>query len=257
MKGVRLGADCDQSWRTFRAHPAALHCGPMKKVIAIVEDEPAIRDNYAAAFQRHGYSVRTYGERKEAIEAFRGRLPDLAVIDVGLRDEPEGGFELCRELRSLSAELPIIFLTARDSELDAVSGLRLGADDYLTKDLSLSHLMARVTALFRRIDALTQPSNRDQIVTRGTLLIDTARLHATWQEKPLGLTLTEFWIVHALAKNPGHVKNRQQLMDAANVVLDDNTITSHVKRIRRKFQAIDQSFDSIETMYGMGYRWKE
>jgi len=138
-----------------------------------------------------------------------------------------------------------------------VSGLRLGADDYLTKDLSLSHLMARVTALFRRIDALTQPSNRDQIVTRGTLLIDTARLHATWQEKPLGLTLTEFWIVHALAKNPGHVKNRQQLMDAANVVLDDNTITSHVKRIRRKFQAIDQTFDSIETMYGMGYRWKE
>ena len=135
--------------------------------------------------------------------------------------------------------------------------MRLGADDYLTKDLSLSHLMARVTALFRRIDALTQPSNRDQIVTRGALLIDTARMHAAWQEKPLGLTLTEFWIVHALAKNPGHVKNRQQLMDAANVVLDDNTITSHVKRIRRKFQAIDQTFDSIETMYGMGYRWKE
>ena len=148
-------------------------------------------------------------------------------------------------------------ISVGDSELDAVSGLRLGADDYLTKDLSLTHLMARVTALFRRIDALTQPSNRDQVVTRGPLLIDTARLHATWQEKPLGLTLTEFWIVHALAKNPGHVKNRQQLMDAANVVLDDNTITSHIKRIRRKFQAIEQSFDSIETMYGMGYGWKE
>ena len=229
----------------------------MKKVIAIVEDEPAIRDNYAAAFQRHGYCVRTYGTRKEAIEAFRARLPDLAVIDVGLRDEPEGGFELCRELRSMSAELPIIFLTARDSELDAVSGLRLGADDYLTKDLSLTHLIARVTALFRRIDALTQPSNRDQIVARGALMIDAARLHATWQEQPLGLTLTEFWIVHALAKNPGHVKNRQQLMDAANVVLDDNTITSHIKRIRRKFQAIEPVFDNIETMYGMGYRWKE
>jgi len=184
-------------------------------------------------------------------------LPDLAVIDVGLKDEPEGGFELCRELRGLSAELPIIFLTARDSELDAVSGLRLGADDYLTKDISLTHLLARVTALFRRIDALTQPEHRDQHVTRGPLLIDTARLHATWREKPLGLTLTEFWIVHALAKNPGHVKNRQQLMDAANVVLDDNTITSHVKRIRRKFQAIDPSFELIETMYGMGYRWKE
>jgi two-component system OmpR family response regulator len=229
----------------------------MKRVIALVEDEPALRDNYAAAFQRHGYGVRTYGNRKEAIEAFRARLPDLAVIDVGLKDEPEGGFELCRELRGLSAELPIIFLTARDSELDAVSGLRLGADDYLTKDISLTHLIARVTALFRRIDALTQPEHRDQQVLRGPLAIDTDRLHATWREKPLGLTLTEFWIVHALAKNPGHVKNRQQLMDAANVVLDDNTITSHVKRIRRKFQAIDPSFELIETMYGMGYRWKE
>jgi two-component system OmpR family response regulator len=229
----------------------------MKKQIAIVEDEPAIRDNYMAAFQRHGYAVKGYATRKEAMDAFRTRLPDLAVIDVGLRDEAEGGFELCRELRSMSPELPIIFLTARDSELDAVSGLRLGADDYLTKDLSLTHLIARVTALFRRIEALTQPSQRDQIVARGALMIDTARLHATWQDKPLGLTLTEFWIVHALARNPGHVKNRQQLMDAANVVLDDNTITSHVKRIRRKFQAIDASFDHIETMYGMGYRWKE
>ncbi len=229
----------------------------MKKVIAIVEDEPAIRDNYAAAFQRHGYSVRGYGDRKQAIEAFRLRLPDLAVIDVGLHHEPEGGFELCRELRSMSAELPIIFLTARDSELDAVSGLRLGADDYLTKDLSLAHLIARVTALFRRIDALTQPSSRDQMLARGALQIDTARLRAMWQDKPLGLTLTEFWIVHALARNPGHVKNRQQLMDAANVVLDDNTITSHIKRIRRKFLAIDSSFELIETMYGMGYRWKE
>jgi two-component system OmpR family response regulator len=229
----------------------------MKKVIAIVEDEPAIRDNYAAAFQRHGYAVRTYGARKEALDAFRLRLPDLAVIDVGLRDEPEGGFDLCRELRAMSAELPIIFLTARDSELDAVSGLRLGADDYLTKDLSLNHLVARVNALFRRIDALTQPSSRDQIIARGPLVIDAARLHATWRDQPLGLTLTEFWIIHALAKNPGHVKNRQQLMDAANVVLDDNTITSHVKRIRRKFQAIDPAFDNVETMYGMGYRWKE
>ncbi|MFO7305501.1 MAG: proteobacterial dedicated sortase system response regulator [Gammaproteobacteria bacterium] len=229
----------------------------MRKLIAIVEDEPALRDNYAAAFERHGYAVRGYGSRQEALDAFRIRLPDLAVIDVGLRDEPEGGFELCRELRAMSAELPIIFLTARDSEIDAVSGLRLGAGDYLTKDISLAHLIARVTALFRRIEALTQPSHRDQLITRGALVIDTARLHATWRDKPLGLTLTEFWIVHALAKHPGHVKNRQQLMDAANVVLDDNTITSHIKRIRRKFQAIDPGFDSIETMYGMGYRWKE
>src|SRR4051794_25183859 len=113
----------------------------MKKLIVIVEDEPAIRDNYTAAFQRAGYSVRGYATRSEALEAFRTRLPDLAVIDVGLKDEPEGGFELCRELRAISASVPIIFLTARDSELDAVSGLRLGADDYLTKDLSLAHLL--------------------------------------------------------------------------------------------------------------------
>lgn len=229
----------------------------MRKSIAIVEDEPAIRDNYTAAFQRNGYTVRAYGDRPSALTAFRTRLPDLAVIDVGLKDEPEGGFSLCRELRSMSAELPIIFLTARDSELDAVSGLRLGADDYLTKDLSLAHLLARVTALFRRIDALSQPTSRDHILHRGSLTVDTERLNASWSEKPLGLTLTEFWIVHALVKNPGHVKNRQQLMDAANVVLDDNTITSHIKRIRRKFQAIDASFDGVETMYGMGYRWKE
>src|SRR3954470_12461511 len=137
----------------------------MKRTVAIVEDEPAIRDNYAAAFTREGYVVRTYPNRTQAMTAFAARLPDLAVIDISLEDEPEGGFELCRQLRSLSPELPIIFLTARDSELDAVSGLRLGADDYLTKDLSLSHLMARVTALLRRIDARTQPPNRDQIVT--------------------------------------------------------------------------------------------
>src|SRR5215510_3967458 len=177
----------------------------MKKTIAIVEDERAIRDNYAAAFSREGYAVRGYPNRREAMTAFAARLPDLAVIDISLEDEPEGGFELCRELRGMSAELPIIFLTARDSELDAVSGLRLGADDFLTKDLSLSHLIARVTALFRRIDALTQPATRDQLA-RGALVIDSARLNASWQDRPLGLTLTEFWIVHALAKNPGHVK---------------------------------------------------
>ena len=229
----------------------------MRKLIAIVEDEPAIRDNYTAAFQRSGYAVRAYPDRESALTAFRGRLPDLALIDVGLQDEPEGGFALCRDLRALSAELPIIFLTARDSEIDAVSGLRLGADDYLTKDISLVHLLARVTALFRRIDAAARPDDREHVLRRGELTIDTERLQASWRERPLGLTLTEFWIVHALAKSPGHVKNRQQLMDAANVVLDDNTITSHIKRIRRKFQAIDADFDAVETMYGMGYRWKE
>ncbi len=229
----------------------------MKRQIAIVEDEPAMRDNYAAAFERGGYAVRTFGNRRMALAAFRTRLPDLAIVDISLEDELEGGFELCRELRTLSAELPIIFLTARDSELDAVSGLRLGADDYLTKDISLAHLIARVAALFRRIEALAKPAGAAEVIRRGALTIDSERITVTWNGHVVPLSLTEFWIAHALAHHPGHVKNRQQLMDAANVVLDDNTITSHIKRMRRKFQEVDASFDAIQTVYGMGYRWVE
>jgi two-component system OmpR family response regulator len=141
--------------------------------------------------------------------------------------------------------------------LDAVSGLRLGADDFLTKDVSLPHLAARVAALFRRIDALRRPDNAAEMIRRGPLSIDGEKMQTTWNGAPVTLSLTEFWIVHALARNPGHVKNRQQLMDAANVVLDDNTITSHIKRMRRKFQQIDPAFDAIQTVYGMGYRWVE
>jgi two-component system OmpR family response regulator len=230
---------------------------PVRKQIAIVEDEPALRENYSASLARHGYQIKTYGNRKSAMLAFETHLPDLAIIDISLEDEAEGGFDLCRDLRALSAEIPIIFLTARDSELDAVSGLRLGADDFLTKDVSLPHLAARVAALFRRIDALRRPENAAQIIRRGALSIDGDKMQTAWNGVAVTLSLTEFWIVHALARNPGHVKNRQQLMDAANVVLDDNTITSHVKRVRRKFLEIDSAFDAIQTVYGMGYRWVE
>ncbi|MEX0976900.1 MAG: proteobacterial dedicated sortase system response regulator [Woeseia sp.] len=227
----------------------------MAKRIAIVEDESAIRENYAAAFRREGYTVEGYETRPAAIAAFESRLPDLVVIDVNLKNDVEGGFELCRELRGKAADLPIIFLTARDSELDAVSGLRLGADDYLTKDISLPHLMARVAALFRRLDAMQKPQSEASRLQRGHLELDVDRMTASWREQALGLTLTEFWIVHSLARYPGHVRNRQQLMDAAQVVLDDNTITSHIKRLRRKFFSIDDGFEAIETVYGMGYRW--
>ncbi len=227
----------------------------MAKRIAIVEDEAAIRENYVAAFEREGYVVDSFESREPALQAFDVRLPDLVVIDINLKDDVEGGFELCRALRSRSAELPIIFLTARDSEFDAVSGLRLGADDYLTKDISLPHLMARVAALFRRLDALRQPEGKGSRLVRGELEIDTDRMTVQWRSQAVGLTLTEFWLVHAMARYPGHVKNRHQLMDAAQAVLDDNTITSHVKRIRRKFAAIDPDFNAIETVYGMGYRW--
>ncbi|HEX9852638.1 MAG TPA: proteobacterial dedicated sortase system response regulator [Woeseiaceae bacterium] len=227
----------------------------MSKRIAIVEDEAAIRENYADVLRKQGYDVSTYPNRRKAQAAFTTRLPDLAIIDIGLEDEIDGGFMLCQSLRSQSETLPIIFLTARDNDFDTVSGLRMGADDYLTKDISLPHLMARVAALFRRIEALQRPQAESKLVSRGELEIDTDRMTVRWKNQPVGLTLTEFWMVHALARYPGHVKNRQQLMDAAQAVLDDNTITSHVKRIRRKFIALDADFDAIETVYGMGYRW--
>lgn len=227
----------------------------MAKRIAIIEDEAAIRENYAAAIRREGYAVDAFEARQPALDAFQSRLPDLVLIDVNLRDDIEGGFELCRELRARSADLPIIFLTARDSEFDAVSGLRLGADDYLTKDISLPHLMARIAALFRRLDAMQKVESENARMARGDLEIDTERMTVHWQQQAVSLTLTEFWLVHAMARYPGHVKNRQQLMDAAQAVLDDNTITSHIKRIRRKFIALDSNFDAIETVYGMGYRW--
>jgi len=227
----------------------------MPRHIAIVEDEDAIAQNYCDALRRQGYKVSHYRSRPEATSAFSTRLPDLAIIDIGLGDDIEGGFELCRELRSQAPELPIIFLTARDSEFDVVSGLRLGADDYLTKDISQVHMMARITALFRRIDSLQKPTCADTDIARGPMRLNMDRMSAHWNDDVVDLTVTELWIVHSLSLNPGHVKNRQQLMDAANVVLDDNTITSHIKRIRKKFKELDDSFDCIQTAYGMGYRW--
>jgi len=227
----------------------------MSRHIAIIEDEIAIARNYQDALERHGYKVSHFPDRKTAWHSFQTQLPDLAIIDVGLGDEVEGGFDLCRDLRAASPNLPIIFLTARDDELDVISGLRLGADDYLTKDISQPQMLARIVALFRRIDAFSAPSSKSDEMTRSLLRLNMNRMQAFWDGKPLDLTITELWMLHALVQHPGHVKNRQQLMDAANVVLDDNTITSHIKRIRKKFLALDNTFDSIQTAYGMGYRW--
>ena len=228
----------------------------MPRRIALVEDDPALRANYSDALGKHGFDVAAYAARDEAMRAFRTRLPDLAILDIGLGDEYDGGFALCRDLRALSATLPILFLTARDSDFDVVSGLRMGADDYLTKDASLPHLLARIAALMRRVEALRAPPPDEDIVERGALRLDLKRMLATWGGKPVELTLTEFWMVHAIAKFPGHVKNRDQLMHDANLVVDEATITSHVKRIRRKFLASDPDFDRIDTVYGIGYRWK-
>jgi len=227
----------------------------MGRVIALVEDETGIRENYADALRRQGHDVISFADRRSALLRFKTRLPDLVLIDIGLGDEPEGGFDLCRELRAMSAGLPIIFLTARDSDFDTISGLRLGADDYLTKDITLPQLLARVAALFRRVDALRNPVDKDAVIVRDQLRLDKNRMLAEWQEQKVDLTLTEFWIVYAMAQIPGYVKSRDQLMSEADLVVDDGTVTSHIKRIRKKFMTIDPAFDCIETVYGMGYRW--
>ena len=229
----------------------------MARRIALVEDDPTIRQNYVDALTRAGYEVAAFADRASASRTLAARLPELAIIDIGLGSDIDGGFALCRELRGQSSRLPIIFLSARDSDFDIVSGLRLGADDYLTKDVSLPHLMARIAALFRRVDAADEAPAASEVMNRGALALDAQRMVATWQGKPLGLTVTEFWMVHSLARHPGHVKDRDQLMRDAEMVVDDGTITSHVKRIRKKFLAIDPGFGGIETVYGMGYRWQE
>lgn len=227
----------------------------MVKTVALVEDERDIRENYSDALQKQGYQVSSYTNRKEALKQFSQKLPDLVLIDVGLGEENEGGFDLCRELRNLSDIVPIIFLTARDSDLDTISGLRLGADDYLTKDITMPQLLARIAALFRRIDAFRNPVTEDDVISHGHLMIDKNRLLLEWKSSKIDVTLTEFWIVYSLAYRPGHVKSREQLMSEAKMFVDEGTITSHIKRIRKKFITVDKEFDCIETIYGLGYRW--
>ncbi|WP_371195679.1 proteobacterial dedicated sortase system response regulator [Glaciecola sp. SC05] len=228
----------------------------MPKTIALVEDDLALRENYIAALSKQGYLVRAFETRPQAEQAFSEQLPDLAIIDIGLKEEIDGGFMLCQQLRALSKTLPIIFFTARDNDYDTICGLRMGADDYLTKDISLPHLLARIAALFRRNDLLSQPQQPSDVVQTGKLAMDAKRMTVRWDDSPVELTVTEFWMLYAIAKHAGHVKSRQQLMDESKMVVDDTTITSHVKRIRKKFLQLDAAFDCVETVYGMGYRWK-
>ena len=229
----------------------------MQKNIALIEDEEALRENYVAALSRQGYKVQSYANRASAQAAFKLALPDLAIIDIGLGEDIDGGFTLCQQLRAQSSTLPIIFFTARDNDFDTICGLRMGADDYLTKDISLPHLLARISALFRRTELLQEPEQESDLISTGDLVMDTNRMRVSWQGKALELTVTEFWMLHAIAKYAGHVKSRQQLMDESKMVVDDTTITSHIKRIRKKFIQLDEHFDCIETVYGMGYRWDQ
>ncbi|MFP7753081.1 response regulator [Thermodesulfobacteriota bacterium B35] len=226
--------------------------------IALVEDDPQLQANYARALEREGYRVRAYTSRQEAMAAFAAGLPDLVILDIMLGPEMTGGFELCTYLRSLSPIIPIIFLTARDSDLDRVSGLRLGAWDYLTKDTTtLDFLPARITALFRTVEALRSGHHhQDRVIEHGCLRIDEDRKEVLWQGRPVSLTLTEFWILLCLARRPGHVRNHDQLMEAASVIVTNNAIAAHIRRIRDKFREIDPGFDAIRSEYGMGYRWQ-
>src|SRR6478672_3534159 len=164
----------------------------MARRIALVEDDPTIRQNYADALQRAGYDVTAFGDRPSASKSLAARLPELAIIDIGLGADIDGGFALCRELRAASARLPIIFLSARDSDFDIVAGLRVGADDYLTKDASLPHLAARIAALFRRSELSSAPAGTDDILERGALTLDVKRLTVDWRGERVDLTLTEF-----------------------------------------------------------------
>ncbi|UTP72763.1 proteobacterial dedicated sortase system response regulator [Alteromonas sp. LMIT006] len=228
----------------------------MAKHIALIEDDPILRENYLSALESQGYHVSLYADRKSAITAFTQSLPDLAIIDIGLGHEHDGGFMVCQYLRQLSPTVPIMFFTARDNDIDTISGLRMGADDYVTKDISLAHLLARIAALFRRTELVSGSSTEEDIILLGDLRMHVQRMHITWQGKELILTVTEFWLLHSIVSNPGHVKSRDQLMDAAKMVVDDTTITSHIKRIRKKFIEVDKDFSALETVYGMGYRWR-
>jgi len=231
----------------------------MAERIAIVEDEQNIRDNVAFAFEREGYRVATFADGQAAWETFQNDLPELLILDIIM--PRMDGLELCRKVRSLSETIPIIFLTSRDEEFDRVLGLELGADDYLCKPFSMRELQARVKVLFRRVALGRETSGGDEELHRvGGLELDLRRYTARWNDRMVPLTVTEFMILNALARRPGHVKTREQLMTDGyphDTFVSDRTIDSHIKRIRKKFLAIDETFNGVETVYGLGYRYTE
>jgi two-component system, OmpR family, response regulator ChvI len=227
------------------------------RVISVVEDEPTIREAVCFALRREGFTPEAYADGAAAWEAFARALPDLVVLDIGL--PRVDGLELCRRLRGRSAALPIIFVTSREDEFDRVLGLEIGADDYLCKPFSMRELMARIRVLLRRADLRDAPVQADGVVRAGELVLDPLRLTAAWKGTPVPLTVTEFMLLAALARRPGLVKTREQLMEEAypdRTSVSDRTIDSHVKRIRRKLEAVDSGFGGIDSVYGAGYRFQ-
>jgi len=226
--------------------------------IALVDDDKNILTSVTMALEAEGFEVRTYSDGDEALKALSTRPVDLAVLDIKM--PRMDGLELLGALRK-DSDLPVIFLTSKDDEIDEMLGLRMGADDYITKPFSQRLLIERIRAVLRRRERNDgKDDGAEQTIRRGPLLLDPGRHLCAWNEQPVNLTVTEFLILKALAHRPGHVKNRDQLMDAAygeNIYVDDRTIDSHIKRLRKKFKQVDDDFNQIETLYGVGYRYRE
>ena len=231
-----------------------------KNSIALVDDDRNILTSVSIALEAEGFAVDTYIDGAGALRGLSQKPTDLAVLDIKM--PRMDGIELLSKLREKSA-MPVIFLTSKDDEVDEVLGLRMGADDYIKKPFSQRLLVERIRALLRRreLDTQTGESNvAEEPIARGALMIDPSRHQCTWKDIPLNLTVTEFLLLKSLAYRPGHVKNRDQLIDAAygeHIYVDDRTIDSHIKRLRKKFRAADAAFSQIETLYGVGYRYND
>ncbi|MFQ5618282.1 MAG: response regulator transcription factor [Rhodospirillales bacterium] len=227
----------------------------MSHTIALVDDDRNILASVSMALEAEGFTVETYTGGVEALDALGRRPVDLAIVDIKM--PRMDGMELLERLRRKSG-LPVIFLTSKDDEIDEVLGLRMGADDYITKPFSQRLLIERIRAVLRRRELAADRGGKD-LMHRGRLVLDPARHMCTWRDGEVNLTVTEFLLLQALAARPGHVKNRNQLIDAAygeHIYVDDRTIDSHIKRLRRKFKELDPEFAQIETLYGVGYRYR-
>ncbi len=228
----------------------------MSRTIALVDDDKNILTSVSMALESEGFIVNTYSDGEEALKGLKERPVDLAVLDIKM--PRMDGMELLQKIRAQS-KLPVIFLTSKDDEIDEFIGLRMGADDYITKPFSQRLLIERINVILRRSETLAQQENDDNVLKRGDLILDSSRHQCTWKGEEIVLTVTEFLLLQALARHPGHVKNRDQLIDSAygeHIYIDDRTIDSHVKRLRKKFRAHDAEFKQIETLYGVGYRYR-
>ncbi len=230
--------------------------------IALVDDDRNILTSVGMLLEQEGYHVRTYADGASALSALQATPPDLAILDIKM--PRMDGLELLRRLRQ-NGDMPVIFLTSKDEEIDELMGLNAGADDYIRKPFSQRLLLERVRAVLRRAESRNAgggaaPEPKREVLVRGKLALDPQRHDCTWEDKPVRLTVTEFLILQSLAQRPGFVKSRDNLMDAAyddQVYVDDRTIDSHIKRLRKKFKVVDDNFDAIETLYGVGYRYRE